>query len=261
VPPDLAREFYRSCPVGILAIDRDGKVHWVNSALSDMLSITRDALLGSHRGRLPHVGLEPLFSDQSTVVVRTAEGYYRRLSHTWVQSQHASELEVHYFVDQTEAAILEQEKEKLQQEVKNLSLSDPATGLLSQRAIMLVLEPEVARSRRYHNPLSVVLLSVAFRDEPGASEQHIGQLLKEQLRWADLIGRDDSGQFVLVLPETGKEAALNLADKVGRQLEEISEVRSFAFGIAEWQKGDNAPRLLRRASDGIARTMGEADAT
>ena len=48
----------------------------------------------------------------------------------------------------------------------------------------------------------------------------ISYLLRDQMRWADLVGRTDDGHFVFVLPETGLEDSIALANKIASQFKE-----------------------------------------
>ena len=132
------------------------------------------------------------------------------------------------------------------------------------------LDPLVSRSRRYNNPLSVVVLSVAgladYNTLPtGPDAQQVllavGHLLKDQLRWADIISRSLSNEFVIVLPETSTEAAQKLIDKIRAHLVSLvipgAPEKSYAidarFGLAGWQKGDDAQQLLQRGYSAGAR--------
>ena len=83
----------------------------------------------------------------------------------------------------------------------------------------------------------------------------ISQLLRDRLRWADLVSRFDERLFVLVLPETTDEAAHKLVEDLSSQL---SRFRSsdlvqqpidvkVRFGVTEWHKGDDTRRFLKRA--------------
>jgi GGDEF domain-containing protein len=125
---------------------------------------------------------------------------------------------------------------------------DPNSGLLDRASISGTLEAEVSRSRRYANPLSIVFVGITVEaswpvtngDDP---MQEVSQLLKEETRWADNIGRWDADLLLMVLAETDFAAASSLVAKLGRRLDNMV-VR---FGQAQWQRGDDATLLCRRA--------------
>lgn len=103
------------------------------------------------------------------------------------------------------------------------------------------LEYEASRCRRYGKALSLLVL----RLEPATPEieQAMAVHLRERLRWADLIGRDGRGEFVVILPETGAEALPAL----GAKLLVGAPGSTLHLGQACWRRGDDALRLLRRA--------------
>lgn len=264
----MLRHLLEACPAGVLALHADGRVGWINSTLQQLLGVTAQELAEAEPGSSVATRLAGLLADDDTICVRDHTGTERQLQHTRVctRADESDAGEVHYYLDQTAAAVLQSEKIALQQQVSSLSLADPVTGLMSQRALMMVLEPQVSRSRRYNNPLSIVVLEVdvtAARSNAQARSvqlRMVSALLKDQLRWADLIGLDDHGNFVLLLPETGKSAAAALATKVARSLESEAVVRSFHFGVTEWNKIDNAASLLSRAESALAQARDATDA-
>ena len=73
------------------------------------------------------------------------------------------------------------------------------------------------------------------------------------VRWADLIGRRESDELLLVLPETDAFAAAQLVRKLEEALArgvangDSSYRISVLFGVAEWRRGDNVGFLLERA--------------
>lgn len=79
------------------------------------------------------------------------------------------------------------------------------------------------------------------------------------MRWADLVGRLESGQFVFVLPETDREAASALAHKLATQLRtlnisvdsDLAVQPQACFGVAAWEKGDDLRLLLTRSNEAV----------
>ena len=125
---------------------------------------------------------------------------------------------------------------------------DPNSGLLDRASIEQMLETEVARSRRYTNPLSVVVLSVTPTAGEGDDLAALARILAEETRWADSTGRWAHDVAVLVLPETGEEAVRAFAGKLGRRLRsEAGMAMRCRLGLATWHRGDDRAALIRRA--------------
>ncbi len=244
------------CPTGVMALDRHRRVLWSNSALDDLLGLEPESLIGHDAQNLSRADLKVLFSDDAHLTIQGVDGEPRHLFRTRVTCESGDLIaELHYFTDQSDRVRLEGELAQERETAKSLRLVEPETGLMSQRALMLVLEPQVARCRRYETPLAAVVLHVKPNAaQPGIIAREVSQVLKDQLRWADLVGRDDNGDFLIVLPETGSEAATALTGKLAQALRRNPHTDECYFGIAEWVKSDNATGLLQRARDAMART-------
>jgi len=128
---------------------------------------------------------------------------------------------------------------------------DAETGVLDGTGINRALQTEVSRSRRYGNPLSVVMLRMAGGLD---TLRAVARMLKEELRWADLIGRVDEHTLLVVLPETGADAASHLLAKVRGMLARDAATRGrrvARLGAAGWCCGDDSDTLLQRASEAL----------
>jgi GGDEF domain-containing protein len=86
---------------------------------------------------------------------------------------------------------------------------------------------------------------------PSEAMRSTGQLLKNLLRWADMIGHDQQGNFMMILPETTGEAASILAEKISQQIQEIPGIRHSHVGITEWRKGDSTSSLMKRVGSAL----------
>lgn len=112
------------------------------------------------------------------------------------------------------------------------------------------LEYEVSRSRRYGSELALMLLRLEGPEScPAELEQNVAFHLRDHLRWADLIGRDGAGEFVVILPQTAEGALPVLAMKLSNCLPALPEGWRISLGHSLWQRGDDALRLLKRARE------------
>ena len=109
------------------------------------------------------------------------------------------------------------------QELKRLTITDDLTGLANRRHFHQRAEDEYRRARRYGRPLSLVMLDLdGFKqvndrlghqvgDEVLMEVARLGQPL---VRSSDLWARLGGDEFALLLPETGREAAEALAQRL-----------------------------------------------
>jgi GGDEF domain-containing protein len=167
-----------------------------------------------------------------------------------------------FYVDVTEKLRLRKERDGLRAELKQLSLKDETlTSLMNRCGLLHSLEPLVARCRRYDSPLSIIAMGVEVQQERPELLVRISYLLRDQTRWADLLGCNENHDFLLILQETTRESALRLVDKLAAQLKQISASAtspvSARYGVTHCQHDDDAETLLERAEAalGEARTQ------
>lgn len=132
-----------------------------------------------------------------------------------------------------------------------LASTDGLTGLWNHRRIQEILRDELRRSARYHHPLSVLMFDVdsfkSFNDTYGHPQgdrllKRVAEVLEESVRNVDFVGRYGGEEFVIVLPETAKEDACMLAERIRHSIEfnavvEIGEMpvsRTVSVGVASY---------------------------
>jgi hypothetical protein len=115
-----------------------------------------------------------------------------------------------------------------------------AQGTFPHRAIELdgafaQIKNEFARSRRYHRPLSVLVVHAFPKEEEMVREMlkslqrdvlarlsnaRIGQAIGEAVRQTDLLIRDHVGRYILLCPEASMEDMVFLARRISKVVEE-----------------------------------------
>ncbi|MCY1079633.1 ATP-binding protein [Archangium lansingense] len=97
--------------------------------------------------------------------------------------------------------------------------NDPLTGVYDRRGIMLRLDHEVSRGRRYSRPVS---LAVLRPDRPVLDEalRGIPDVMRARLRTQDILGHMGEGVLAVVLPECNVEAGRNV---IGRLLPDVEK--------------------------------------
>lgn len=94
---------------------------------------------------------------------------------------------------------------------------------------------EITRSRRYHRPLCLIILSAEVSAEETRSDkilfniQHdltnrfsiarIGQVIDEHVRQTDMVFRDQRNRFIVLCPETNYENSLLLSQRISEIVE------------------------------------------
>jgi diguanylate cyclase (GGDEF)-like protein len=120
-----------------------------------------------------------------------------------------------------------------QQHLEYQSQIDSLTGLFNRRAFEKKIHEEFERSKRYHNPLSVLIFDLDnFKNINDTYGHHggdaalvkISETLREMTRQSDFSARFGGEEFVMILPETDQDNAFQVANKIH------GAVRSSSFG-------------------------------
>ncbi|MDH5729858.1 MAG: GGDEF domain-containing protein, partial [Gammaproteobacteria bacterium] len=180
-----------------------------------------------------------------------------------IQDEQGQVLNSNYFIDVSETIDLSKQNQDLEAQLADNIPTDKLTGLLNRKSLLNALERQVSRSRRYSNPLSVIIVRLhhwqASHDDSAATINDaltaIAFDLRDQMRWVDLIGRTDDQEFTLILPETASDDASHLAEKIRKRLLDLShpdkpEMQlkiSLKAGVTSWRKGDDIRLLYARA--------------
>lgn len=147
------------------------------------------------------------------------------------------------------------------------SLKDPLTSAGNRVALEQSLSREIEIFRRHDQPLSVIMLDMdhfkSLNDNYGhhagdAVLRAVALLLKEQLRNVDMVFRFGGEEFVLVLSNTGPEAATTVGERIRAAIESLpfmvgeKRVRlSASLGSATYQQCESQEDLLRRADQAL----------
>jgi len=264
-------------PIGIAVSGGSGNIVWCNETLAKFVGETIENIAGQPLEKLTQSKLRPISEAADTVLVPGDESSPDRWlkHHSIALSGEGENYTASIYSDISEISTLLAEQEKLLEQLNQLSTVDRESGLLNHRAMLQHLEPLISRSRRYNNDLSLISMELTSLDTvvdergPDAGSQcilEVSRLLKDQLRWADVISRVEYNRFVIILPETGRDAALHLANKISSQVSELEvnfEGASFkleaGFGVTAWEKGNDSVLMLRKANQALdaAKEKGE----
>jgi GGDEF domain-containing protein len=243
------------CPVPMLLLNDRGHIRACNKAFASLAGTSMETLT---EPRQPDDLILPLLSDSTVLHWITPDGIERWLAVEQHEVEDSPGNSVRFYIDITEQLRLRKERDALASELRGTTLHDHEfISLLSRYGLQVALEPLVARCRRYNSPLTVVVLGV--RSEPESARnmalRRITTLLRDQTRWADLVGCNEARDLVLILQETSQDAALQLIEKLtihlGRMNADTGYRLTACYGITECQKNDDAESLLQRAEGAL----------
>jgi diguanylate cyclase (GGDEF)-like protein len=159
------------------------------------------------------------------------------------------EAEIYFLQSLCDYAAIAIENAKSVERIQELTITDDCTGLFNARHLYKTLDAEVYRSSRFGYEFSVIFIDLDHFKQVNDTHGHlvgskllaeIGYLIKAQLRLIDFAFRYGGDEFVVLLPQTGKDAALVVA----RRMRELLRASTFCV-----EEGLN---LTVRASMGMA---------
>src|SRR5712675_1638791 len=113
--------------------------------------------------------------------------------------------------------------------IHELTIKDDCTSLYNARHMSFILETEIYRSQRYDYEFSIVFIDLDHFKQVNDTHGHligskllaeIGNALKEHCRLIDFAFRYGGDEFVILLPQTSKENALNVARRLHKLVRE-----------------------------------------
>ena len=153
--------------------------------------------------------------------------------------------------------------ERLNQQVRELSIRDELTGLYNRRYFMQQIKQHVRMAIRAEQHASILLLDVdRFKQINDTFGHHVGddvlkalaQLFKSSMRDTDIIARYGGEEFVIILPATTAKDAMQVSEKLRQTIEQhdwsnIQEGLSLTIssGLVDTHEGDHHEILLNLA--------------
>ncbi len=155
---------------------------------------------------------------------------------------------------------------KLEQ-MSELVREDQLTGSLNRRGLEDVFERELARSARRGSPLCIAMLDLddfkKINDNYGhtAGDEaliHLVRVIKETLRTMDIIARFGGEEFLIVLPDTPLEEAIQTITRLQRELTKqifmhnhTRLLMTFSAGVALRKEQEDQQSMITRADTAL----------
>ncbi len=158
------------------------------------------------------------------------------------------------------------ERASLYQKMAELSITDDLTKLFNTRYLDRTLEIEIRRAGRHRSSLSLIFMDIDHFKTINDNYGHLmgskllvemGQLLIKRLRAIDIVARYGGDEFVIVLPQTSPSAALGIAERIRKRIEQniflkkdgYSLRMTASFGVASYPESAKSKEDLLRLAD------------
>ncbi len=157
--------------------------------------------------------------------------------------------------------------EELSQRLRNMAYRDAVTGLYNHRYFREQLSHEIERSIRYVQPLSLILMDMNNFKQINDRYGHymgdrflglVGEVIARQVRSSDVGARYGGDEFVIVLPNTGRDEATTTAEKLANAVAACAAMTAtgetvqlgISFGVATCIEDARTSSELIECADG-----------
>jgi diguanylate cyclase (GGDEF)-like protein len=235
---DALREIVDVLNVGIVVLDKDGQVRFMNRVFryfwrvpDDMVTsdLTFGQLMRHGRGMrayaMTHERAEEYLGKQVDLI-RSGEDrpLQMRLSNGgMIQFRCMTLPRGGHLLSYGNVSELAKEADMLER----LACLDGLTGLNNRRHFLALADMELSRFKRYGRPLAMLMMDIDFfksindrygHDVGDEAIKAIANILQKHKRSSDIVGRLGGEEFALVLPEATLESASAAGDRLRRLL-------------------------------------------
>lgn len=168
--------------------------------------------------------------------------------------------------------------EQTQEVVRKLADSDPLTGILNRRSVILLAANRLASAKRHHQAISCVTVDLdnlkTINDAHGHAVGdhailHLTNVIGRLVRAEDAFGRLGGDEFVVFMPYSDHVGAEGLAERFREAIVEQPLVLddneltiTASFGVASLRSTDESPiDLLNRADEALYDAKGQGGNT
>lgn len=153
---------------------------------------------------------------------------------------------------------------QINKKLKDISTKDGLTNIYNRRKSDEILKHEYLKAKKYNQQFSVILLDLdLFKSVNDTYGHNVGdkvlvetaEILKNNIRNNDMVFRWGGEEFLIVCPNTNRNEALSLSEKLRKKIEihrfSIANKRTSSFGVATYKEYDTIENLIARADQGL----------
>jgi diguanylate cyclase (GGDEF)-like protein/PAS domain S-box-containing protein len=215
----------------IVITDPDGIIEYANPAISRNTLYDWDMLVGQHvsvfrSGRMPSPLFEEIWAEarrgqswRGELLNRRRDGglYWEDVSLSPVCDDNGR---ITHFISIRDDI---SERKRMEDELRRHATTDPLTGVLNRRSFMADADLALSRCRANQGACSVIMLDIDHFKNVNDTYGHsvgdqairsVASIATRLLEGRGFLGRLGGEEFACVLPETGLEAAISVAERL-----------------------------------------------
>lgn len=252
--------------VPILSLDLDGKITRANNAFMEITGYRKMALIGKTLHQLDIINDSLNEFNVSKILKNKSwtgelHGHRRSGAQFWMQITLREQFNSQY---EKSGYIAICEDITSQQLLKQHANNDQLTGALNRRVFDQFIQKAVCEFQRYREPFTLIICDIdhfkKINDDFGHSfgDQVLKQLYQELskiLRSSDNIARWGGEEFAILLPKTGLDIGVNVAEKIREHINNAEFAGQYpvtiSIGVSELRIEDKAEDWFERADKAL----------
>lgn len=251
----------------ILTTDTKGVIVDANYAYCKALGYDKSELIGNDHSLIRHPDMPEETFEQMWLTIkknRPWQGEVKNLRKDKKDIWFSMNIEpiIKYGVKLGYRAICENITDK--KRIEELSITDKLTGLYNRLKLDEILNMKEKEFKRYKIVFSVIILDIdnfkSVNDIYGHNVgdyvlQTLSDILKNNIRETDFLGRWGGEEFVIVCENTNLEGAYTLAESLRKKVEdtEFETVghKTISLGVAEFKEDDTISGIFKRVDNAL----------
>lgn len=267
-------EVFNTVTDPMVIIDKDYNILKANKAVSKEFSVLTDQIINQKCYKIFHKYVGPIDCSCTTLkfskdrVNASQEICDNKAGKTYLidiypryNKDGSLKYLVHIIKDVTEIR-------QAEANIKAMAITDFLTGVYNQRHFYFQLEKEIEKIIRYEGTFSLILFDVdgfkEFNDKHGHLEgdnilTKVGEIVRDKIRKTDSAYRYGGDEFVILMPQTCKEKASKMAERLLSSFRKHIHVTqeqdvvhiTLSIGVAEYQKGDTLKTIITKVDSAM----------
>lgn len=230
----------------VTLLDKNGVITYASPSTTHILGFPLESYVGSsaftivHPDDLPTVRKHfySIFQKKSS---HEMEFRYKHKTKEWIWL----EAKGTYFTDETKgeghllvvSRVIE-EKKLMREKLKQMAFHDELTGLPNRRLFQEIMRQKLKEAKRNKSKSSLLFMDI---DKFKWVNDHLGhsigdellklfsERVKQALRESDVFARQSGDEFLVLLPDTDKDEAIRIVERILDSLQEEWRIRGNAF--------------------------------
>ncbi len=227
-------EFLRICPDAVIGVDREGIITIFNNSAVKLLGYGPDEVIDKksiiriynspeEARKIKRIMYSKDFGPRGRLIdfeteLKTKAGNFIPilLSAMIIEDNGIETGSIGFFHDLTV-------RKKMETKLRELSVTDSLTQLYNHRYFHIKISDEINRIRRYNRQLSLICFDLDNFKQVNDKMGHLdgdkilvlmGSVIRSEIRSTDLPFRYGGDEFMIILPETGLDKAVQIAERI-----------------------------------------------